>query len=145
VKQTGGICKTEASQKPIPLDVHFESAHHLASFFTVPRTRGLGLCQSSNPRAIALLGPSTDAALHCTGRQRGRNHQTNRMAYISAFLFHAAQVKWGADIKVLQELLRHASSRVTLDTYTQAVTPAKRAAQSEVVSQFVRKAIIPAA
>src|SRR5712672_1550707 len=27
-----------------------------------------------------------------------------------------------ADIKVMQELLRHASSRVTLDTYTQAVT-----------------------
>src|SRR5437899_9109463 len=26
----------------------------------------------------------------------------------------------GADIKVMQELLRHASSRVTLDTYTQA-------------------------
>jgi integrase len=28
----------------------------------------------------------------------------------------------GADIKVMQELLRHASTRVTLDTYTQAVT-----------------------
>ena len=28
----------------------------------------------------------------------------------------------GADIKVVRELLRHASSRVTLDTYTQAVT-----------------------
>jgi integrase len=36
----------------------------------------------------------------------------------------------GADIKVMQELLRHASTRVTLDTYTQAVTPAKRAAQT---------------
>jgi site-specific recombinase XerD len=32
----------------------------------------------------------------------------------------------GADIKVMQELLRHASTRVTLDTNTQAVTPAKR-------------------
>ncbi len=32
----------------------------------------------------------------------------------------------GADIKVMQELLRHASTRVTLGTYTQAVTPAKR-------------------
>jgi integrase len=30
------------------------------------------------------------------------------------------------DIKVTQELLRHASSRVTLDTYTQAVTVQKR-------------------
>jgi len=39
----------------------------------------------------------------------------------------------GADIKVMQELLRHASSRVTRDTYTQAVTSAKRLAQSAVV------------
>jgi hypothetical protein len=31
-----------------------------------------------------------------------------------------------ADIKVMQELLRHASSRVTMDTYTQAVTSQKR-------------------
>ncbi|KAA6459535.1 hypothetical protein DYQ86_15540, partial [Acidobacteria bacterium AB60] len=40
----------------------------------------------------------------------------------------------GADIKVAQELLRHASCRVTLDTYTQAVTEQKRAAQSRVAS-----------
>jgi len=38
----------------------------------------------------------------------------------------------GADIKVVQELLRHASCRVTLDTYTQAVTEQKRAAQNRV-------------
>ena len=37
------------------------------------------------------------------------------------------------DIKVMQELLRHASSRVTLDTHTQAVNSQKREAQSKVV------------
>jgi integrase len=42
----------------------------------------------------------------------------------------------GADIKVMQELLRHAPTRVTLDTNTQAVTPAKRAAQTAVVTRF---------
>jgi site-specific recombinase XerD len=42
----------------------------------------------------------------------------------------------GADIKVMQELLRYPSTRVTLDTYTQAVTPAKRAAQRTVIAQF---------
>ena len=42
----------------------------------------------------------------------------------------------GADIKVMQELLRHASSRVTLDTYTQAVTLHKRKAQSGVIRLF---------
>ena len=45
----------------------------------------------------------------------------------------------GEDIKVVQELLRHANSRITLDTYTQAKTPAKRAAQSKVVEMLVRK------
>lgn len=44
----------------------------------------------------------------------------------------------GEDIKVVQELLRHANSRITLDTYTQAMTPAKRAAQSKVVEMLVR-------
>jgi hypothetical protein len=40
---------------------------------------------------------------------------------------------YGADVKVVQEMLRHANSRITLDTYTQAVTSAKRDAQSAVV------------
>jgi integrase len=33
----------------------------------------------------------------------------------------------GEDVKVVQELLRHASTKVTLDVYTQALIPAKRA------------------
>lgn len=39
----------------------------------------------------------------------------------------------GEDAKVVQELLRHGSSRVTLDIYAQAQMPAKRAAQQKVV------------
>jgi len=37
------------------------------------------------------------------------------------------------DIEVMQELLRHTPSRVTLDMYTQAVTVQKRKAQSKVI------------
>jgi hypothetical protein len=37
------------------------------------------------------------------------------------------------DVKVVQELLRPSTSRMTLDTYTQALGPDKRAAQSKVV------------
>jgi len=40
----------------------------------------------------------------------------------------------GADLKVMQELMRHASVMLTLNHYTQAMTPAKRAAQTAVVS-----------
>jgi integrase len=39
----------------------------------------------------------------------------------------------GEDVKVVQELSRHASTKVTLDVYGQALTPAKRAAQRKVV------------
>ena len=42
----------------------------------------------------------------------------------------------GEDVKVVQELLRHASAKITLDTYSQALSPQKRAAQSKVVSML---------
>ncbi|PYU25988.1 MAG: hypothetical protein DMG32_10875 [Acidobacteria bacterium] len=40
----------------------------------------------------------------------------------------------GTEFKVMQELLRHSSMRSTMDVYTQAITPAKHAAQAAVVS-----------
>jgi integrase len=42
-------------------------------------------------------------------------------------------------VKVVQELLRHANSKTTLDLYAQALTPAKREAQGKVI-QMMRKA-----
>ena len=43
----------------------------------------------------------------------------------------------GEDVKTVQELLRHANSRITLDVYTQGVNSNKRAAQSKVVKMMV--------
>ena len=40
-------------------------------------------------------------------------------------------------MKTVQELLRHANSRITLDVYTQAVGSNKRAAQSKVVRMMI--------
>jgi len=42
----------------------------------------------------------------------------------------------GVEFKVMQELMRHSSLRSTLDVYTHAVGPAKRAAQAAVLSLF---------
>jgi len=39
----------------------------------------------------------------------------------------------------VQELLRHANSKITMDTYTQALSPAKRQAQDKVVRLMLRK------
>ena len=47
----------------------------------------------------------------------------------------------GEDVKVVQESLRHANSRITLDTYTQASTPAKRQAQTKVVRMILPERI----
>jgi integrase len=41
----------------------------------------------------------------------------------------------GAELKIMQELLRHSTIRVTLDTYTQAVTTEKRSGCCAVVPE----------
>jgi len=40
----------------------------------------------------------------------------------------------GTEFKVMQELLRHSSLRSTLEVYTQAISPAKHAAQAAVLA-----------
>jgi hypothetical protein len=40
----------------------------------------------------------------------------------------------GLDIKVVQELLRHANGRITLDIFAQTLTPDKRDARSRVAN-----------
>ena len=47
----------------------------------------------------------------------------------------------GENPKVVQELLRHASLRVTTDVYMQAVGPQKREAQSNLVKLVRRGAV----
>jgi integrase len=42
------------------------------------------------------------------------------------------------DVKVVQELLRHANSRITLDLYAQAGMPEKRLAQSRLVNMVMK-------
>lgn len=42
----------------------------------------------------------------------------------------------GEDVKTMQELMRHASSKITLDVYAQALTPVKRAAQRKVAEMI---------
>jgi len=45
----------------------------------------------------------------------------------------------GVDIKVAQELLRHASSRTTLDIYIRAVSQQKRDANKKVVEMMLSR------
>jgi integrase len=78
------------------------------------------------------LAANRHALSHRARRPRTRYQKrvswhTFRRTYTS--LLHAN----GEDVKVVQELLRHGSAKVTLDVYAQAQMPAKRRAQHKVV------------
>jgi len=45
----------------------------------------------------------------------------------------------GADVKVVQDSLRHANARITMEMYTQALTQDKRTAQTKVVQMMLPK------
>jgi hypothetical protein len=50
----------------------------------------------------------------------------------------------GENVKVVQELMRHASSRFTLDIHAQARTAAKQQAQRRLVQMILDDGIEPA-
>jgi integrase len=133
VMQVVGPCKTEASQKPIPLDPYLaqtlqqwrEYAQYRAPdnwVFASPESKGLRPYWGQTLMR-KIIGP----AAATVGITRRLGWHTFRHTYSSLLKAN------GADTKVMQELLRHASSRVTLDTYTQAFLNHKRKAQSDVV------------
>lgn len=137
VKQRIGPCKTEASQKPIPLDA--DLAEVLWSWklkapysrpgdwvFASPLKKGT---QPYWPGSLyrAHLEPALDKA----GITQKVGWHTLRHTFGTLMKAN------GEDIKTIQELLRHATYKVTADVYTQAVTPMKRQAQSRVVRMIL--------
>src|SRR6266571_3415897 len=141
VQQVGGELKTEASRKPIPLDPELAGVilewRYLSPFnqqsdwvFASPEMKGQ---QPYWPENL-LRRHIRPAAKRC-GIHKTIGWHTFRHSY-------ATQLKPnGEDVKMVQESLRHANSRITLDTYTQALTPAKRQAQTKVVNMILPKQI----
>jgi len=133
VMQVVGPCKTEASQKPIPLDPYLAEALQQWRQYTeykAPDDWVFASPESNGRRpywAQTIMRRVIRPAAVAVGITRRIGWHTFRHTYSSLLKAN------GADTKVMQELLRHASSRVTLDTYTQAFLSHKRTAQSEVV------------
>jgi len=137
VKQKITRCKTEASRKPIPLDA--ELAEVLLNW----------RLQSPYPRS----GDWVFASPHRKGKQpywpgalfRAQLQPALETAGIAGNVgWHTLRHTFGTlmkangeDLKTIQELLRHSTYKVTADTYTQAVTPTKRAAQTKVVKMIL--------
>jgi integrase len=128
-----GKCKTRVSKKPVPLDPVLAELlwtwrlrtpyNQLADWvFASPRVEGK---KPYTPGALIKwhLRPAAKRA-----KVDGKiGWHTFRRTVATLLVEH------GNDIKVVQELLRHANSKVTLDLYAQAVTQAKRDAQSKIV------------
>lgn len=139
VSQVVGRCKTEAFQRPVPIDEY--TARDLLAWyrFTPYREPSDWVFASNSRRAGKMRGKqplwlSSIMRYHVQpvvkelGIQKQISWHTFRRTYTT--LLHAN----GEDVKVVQELLRHSSSRMTLDIYAQAQMPAKRAAQQKVVA-----------
>jgi integrase len=149
VDQVVGRCKTEASQKPVPID-EYTMGDLLSWFHETPFREpedwvfATNSSRAGKKRGKQPLWLSTVMRYHIEpvvrnlGIQKRVGWHTFRRTY--ATLLKAN----GEDVKVVQELLRHGSSRVTLDIYAQAQMPAKRAAQQKVV-EMVRMVTSPEA
>jgi len=74
--------------------------------------------------------------LYQASREEDRTNQVYRLAYVSSHVRHDLE-RQRRDPKVIQELLRHANLKVTMDTYVQAVSDEKRKAQSKVVEMIM--------
>ena len=132
-----GPCKTEASQKPVP--VHSLILETLLTWrekqpyrkpedwvFASRRYRGRKPYWGQ-----AILRKFIRPKAQELGIQKHFGWQTFRHTYST--LLRSV----GTEFKVMQELLRHSSLRSTLDVYTQAITPSKCAAQAAVMSLFL--------
>lgn len=128
-----GPCKTESSQKPLPvhptvlktLGEWRAACHYNKSgdwVFASKRHRGRKPIWGQ-----AILRRYIRPAAQRAGIEKRFGWHTFRHTYST--LLRSV----GTEFKVMQELLRHSSLRSTLDVYTQAISPAKHAAQAAVL------------
>jgi integrase len=129
-----GRCKTESSQKPVPVHPLLADALEqwkLHCSYKKPDDWVFASKQHHGRRPYwgqVILRKYVRPAAQRLGILKRIGWHTFRHTYST--LLRSV----GTEFKVMQELLRHSSLRSTLDVYTQAVTPAKHAAQAAVLS-----------
>jgi integrase len=135
VNGRSGDTKTEASQKSLPIDPRL--ARSLQELW----------------KRTLHQGPQDWVFANKGGRPRGQQNILQRHLRPAALSAGIGKIAWhtfrhsystmlrgaGADIKVQQELLRHSTIQSTLNTYTQAISEYKRAANTIVVGILFNK------
>jgi len=138
VRNRFGQVKTEASGKPVPLhdsvrealiEWRGDSLFNQEGDFLFPSIR-LNSKQPLSPDTVLkkIIQPATIRA-GITGKMIGWHSFRHSLATSLRSL--------GIDVKVAQELLRHANSRVTMDIYTQAVSAQKREASGRALEMML--------
>ncbi len=136
VRQHIGLMKTEASRKPVPLNPG------LAEVLTSWR----GRCPYNQDADFIFGSPDKNGKQPYWPTAGMENHV--RPAAVKAGI--EKRIGWhtlrhtfgtlvnsqGADVATTQALMRHANASITMDKYVQAVTPAKREAQSRIVKSI---------
>jgi integrase len=145
VDQHMGPVKTEASRKLMPID-EFVACELLAWYEVTPyRNPSDYVWATDANRAGAKRGKQPvwlSTVMRDYIQPVARNLGIDKKISWHTFrhTFSSILKSNGEDVKVVQELLRHSTSRMTLDTYTQALGADKRAAQSKVVGMIRPKA-----
>ena len=132
-----GACKSKASRKPVPLDPFLAeilwkwrtiTAYNQSEdwVFASPKTKG-----QKPYRPGMLIRWHLRPAAESAGVKARIGWHTFRRTIATLLIAN------GEDVKTVQESLRHANSKITLDLYAQAVTPIKRRAQSRVVRMLL--------
>ena len=138
VRNHFGKVKTPASRKPVPLHEpvveslliwRTKSDYKQGSDFLFPSIRLNGR-QPLFPDMVLnkIIRPALVAA-GITGKQIGWHSFRHSLATNLRSM--------GVDVKLAQELLRHANSRITLDLYTRAVSTDKREASSRQIHMLM--------
>ncbi len=128
-----GKCKTETSRKPVPLDsipAVFLQEWRLSSCYATPEDWVFASDRRQGampPWADTLLSRILKPAAKRAGISKRVGWHTFRHTYST--LLQASS----NDVKVVQELMRHANVTTTMNIYTQAISDKKREAQSRVV------------
>jgi len=141
VDQVVGPCKTEGSKKPVPLDEY--SVQDLKDWYRetpyrepddwvfASNSRRAGKKRGKQPLWLSsIMRYHIQPVVKELGIQKRVSWHTFRRTYTSLLTSN------NENVKVVQELLRHGSVRITMDVYAQAKMQDKRNAQLKVVEEF---------
>jgi integrase len=145
VKQRIGPPKTEASQKPIPMNSELAKALRLWKMKTIYNRPSDWVYASPAKKGTQPYWPKSIYRVYIK-RAADKIGLRKRIGWHTfRHTFGTILNANGENPKVIQELMRHANLKVTMDTYVQAVTDEKREAQNKLVKMIlpgIQRAVI---